>query len=1066
MEAAWLAAVILAPLFFNVYSSRIFEPDKITLLRTLALVTLAAWIVKLVDDGRIHWETIQPGESRLKTILGLPLVVPTLALAAVYLISTLFSVTPRVSLLGSYQRLQGTYSTLSYLVFFAAVIGNLRKRAQIERLVTTLILTSLPIALYGVLQRYKLDPIPWGGDTSIRIAANMGNSIFVAAYLIMVFPLTAGRIVEAFQAILQDAGRLSVQVVRATIYVFIAALQMIALYMSQSRGPALGWMAGSFFLFLLLSLHWRKRWLTLATVGVAGALAVFLVIFNIPNGPLEKLRDSPTVGRFGLLLDAESNSALVRRYIWEGTVKLVAPHAPLNYPDGSVDRFNFLRPVIGYGPEAMYVAYNPFYIPELAYVEKRNASPDRSHNETWDSLVITGVVGLVVYLAVFASVFYFGLKWLGLISTPRQRNAFFILFAGSGIVGAVVFSAWRGIAYFGLGLPFGIILGLIGYLTLAAMFATLGPPLKAGEAARNLLMITLLSAIVAHFAEINFGIAIAVTRTYFWIFSGLLFVLGYLMPGLGGYTQTAAPEYQAGESHPKVEKITAAKGKKRRAARQSRQGYLYRNPWLREALISGTIIGFMLIILGFEYITNRFPAGSSLAYIWNSFTQLGESGRPSFGILGLILMTWAFGSVLFSSESVKIREQEDWWKLFGAVLGISILIALVYWLWHTGNLAAMVGRQASSIEDVLRQVGSYEGVLALFYFFVYLFIFGLGFVLQERLPDESSTRVRATSWQGLVSAPVLLLAVIGVAAYTNLRVVQADIVFKLTDPFTRGGSWPVAIEIYNRANQLAPNEDYYYLFLGRAYLEYAKTLTDAAQRDAVIEQAAADLKKAQAINPLNTDHTANLGRLYSLWANYATDPADRAAKAKTSADYFSRAVVISPNNARLWDEWALLEMNINQQYDEAFRLANTGLQIDPKYDFTQSVLGDYYIRQYQAASDQAAKDQDLANAITHYSQAVALATDATSLINYRVTLANLYIQTNQYTQAIQVLKDVISFVPTSSDNWRYQQTVAQLYWQLKDKSNALLYANDALGTAPDDQKGSIQSFIAQVQAAP
>ena len=29
MEAGWLAALIIAPLFFNVYSDRVFEPDKI-----------------------------------------------------------------------------------------------------------------------------------------------------------------------------------------------------------------------------------------------------------------------------------------------------------------------------------------------------------------------------------------------------------------------------------------------------------------------------------------------------------------------------------------------------------------------------------------------------------------------------------------------------------------------------------------------------------------------------------------------------------------------------------------------------------------------------------------------------------------------------------------------------------------------------------------------------------------------------------------------------------------------------------------------------------------------------
>ena len=60
IEAAWLSALILVPVFFNIYSSRIFEPDKITLLRSLALLILGAWIVKLIDEGGPHWEHIQP----------------------------------------------------------------------------------------------------------------------------------------------------------------------------------------------------------------------------------------------------------------------------------------------------------------------------------------------------------------------------------------------------------------------------------------------------------------------------------------------------------------------------------------------------------------------------------------------------------------------------------------------------------------------------------------------------------------------------------------------------------------------------------------------------------------------------------------------------------------------------------------------------------------------------------------------------------------------------------------------------------------------------------------------
>lgn len=38
VEAGWLAALIATPLYFNVHSSRIFEPDKIALLRSIALI--------------------------------------------------------------------------------------------------------------------------------------------------------------------------------------------------------------------------------------------------------------------------------------------------------------------------------------------------------------------------------------------------------------------------------------------------------------------------------------------------------------------------------------------------------------------------------------------------------------------------------------------------------------------------------------------------------------------------------------------------------------------------------------------------------------------------------------------------------------------------------------------------------------------------------------------------------------------------------------------------------------------------------------------------------------------
>jgi len=150
IEAGWLAALVITPLFFNIHSSRVFEPDKLTLMRSIAVFMAAAWLVKFVDQK--GWKSL--GWLRWKSdnsIWRMPFVPPVILLIIIYLLSSIFSVTPSVSWAGSYQRLQGTYTTLSYIVIFILVLATLRTREQVSRIVTTVIVVSIPIALYGML---------------------------------------------------------------------------------------------------------------------------------------------------------------------------------------------------------------------------------------------------------------------------------------------------------------------------------------------------------------------------------------------------------------------------------------------------------------------------------------------------------------------------------------------------------------------------------------------------------------------------------------------------------------------------------------------------------------------------------------------------------------------------------------------------------------------------------------------------------------------------------------------------------------------------------------------------
>jgi tetratricopeptide (TPR) repeat protein len=308
-----------------------------------------------------------------------------------------------------------------------------------------------------------------------------------------------------------------------------------------------------------------------------------------------------------------------------------------------------------------------------------------------------------------------------------------------------------------------------------------------------------------------------------------------------------------------------------------------------------------------------------------------------------------------------------------------------------------------------------------------------------------------------------LLVVIVLAMVTNLRIIQADIAFKTGDLFARPETWPVSIAVYDRARDLAPSEDYYYLFLGRAYLEYAKTLSDVNERDSLIQQAAQDLKKAQEINPLNTDHTANLGRLYNLWAAATSDTAKRSERALIAEKYFTGAVMLSPHSARLYDEFALLYLNVLNEPEKGYQKIQQALEIDPYYDWSYALLGDYYARFVAGSPGISPQDRQAAleKAAEAYQKAVDMVGSGDLRYNYLLALAGTQAELVQIENAIESYLLALEISPDPTQNWRVEEVLARLFIQIGDFDNALLYAQRALAGAPEDQKARLQELVTQ-----
>src|SRR5438046_10099829 len=120
-------------------------------------------------------------ESGLPSWLGflrVPVIIAIVVYALAYLLSSIFTMTPDATFWGSYQRGQGLYTQLSYMTLGLIVLANMRTRKQVERLVSFIILTSIPVTLYGLLQAVRLAPLPWADDTSTRVASSMGTDLF------------------------------------------------------------------------------------------------------------------------------------------------------------------------------------------------------------------------------------------------------------------------------------------------------------------------------------------------------------------------------------------------------------------------------------------------------------------------------------------------------------------------------------------------------------------------------------------------------------------------------------------------------------------------------------------------------------------------------------------------------------------------------------------------------------------------------------------------------------------------------------------------------------------------
>ncbi len=506
------------------------------------------------------------------------------------------------------------------------------------------------------------------------------------------------------------------------------------------------------------------------------------------------------------------------------------------------------------------------------------------------------------------------------------------------------------------------------------------------------------------------------------------------------------------------------------------------------------IAAVITLVLVWDYVLNQAGSQGAFKILMQAFTTrvVGSARTPTSSpwLILLVLLTWAVGGVLALAESHRERAWQPGEYRWGANLTLYACAVLgtffIYGLYEAGE-TQIAGLPGMTVFDhIARYLTAFDAILLLM---------GLALAMVVSWAD---TRPRPLRW--LSDVPVLpitgaiVLTVLGlilIFAY-NITPVQADMYYKQGQAYEDAGQWDGATVLYQKAAEMEPREDYYYLFLGRALLEYASTakagaatlptdvgeiatpdLLNVAQsgvtsgtREDISRAAYAILIGAQRLNPLNTDHTANLARLFRTWA-FSNSPAAANATNNSllrdtvrahpdqvnmgeldeSLKYYESATSLSPNNAQLWNEQASVRF-IQGNTQGALADLERSAGLDQRFEQTFLLQGDML-----------ADAGDKKGALDAYNHALALNSNDTSVLSAAAVYSA---QTGNVSAALVNFNKLIGIEKPPYDSAYQRLTALQA-------QAAQAGGFDKLGASATAQQQSLQSNLeshrSQLEAA-
>ena len=347
--------VFLLPLYFNPLAELSFEPAKVELFRYAVVAT--AFVSLLAH----YFETpLRPSWGPAVRRLFLAVAI----YGATYSLATVLSVSPHVSLLGNGDA-HGAATLLVTLLFFFLVSTMSHTRETRERIVNALLLGTVPVMVYGLVQVLHLDPLTWETDAISPMGSTLGRSNFVGAYLAMVVPFTMYRLMDVSSPACASCWRT----------ITLLSLQITCIFLTQARAAWCAAIVG-FAVVLYLRRRTERRRAIRPLLVVAGAGAILLAVMNVVDiASLTRSGERRTVADVAA---HRAGTARSRVAIWQGTLELIPSHW-----------------VLGHGPETFTAFFD-----SSALALDEAVIVTHPHNIVLEHLFSVGAAGLLAFVFV------------------------------------------------------------------------------------------------------------------------------------------------------------------------------------------------------------------------------------------------------------------------------------------------------------------------------------------------------------------------------------------------------------------------------------------------------------------------------------------------------------------------------------------------------------------------------------------------------------------------------------------------------------------------------------------